>query len=122
MDPIAQQQIEAIREATLAILQTMGNQPTNETWYSLKLANSSMKYKIEKDLELPEGLVIEGTGQDLKIKYTEQTLSQVPVLNPAQKLELKAVHKEYAVWFVTILAVIFLMAWFYDILFKKWFR
>ena len=31
MDPIAQQQIEAIREATLAILQTMGNQPTNET-------------------------------------------------------------------------------------------
>ena len=31
MDPIAQQQIEAIREATLAILQTMGKQPTNET-------------------------------------------------------------------------------------------
>ena len=32
MDPIAQQQIEAIREATLAILQTMGNtQQTNET-------------------------------------------------------------------------------------------
>ena len=56
-----------------------------------------MKYKIEKDLELPEGLVIEGTGQDLKIKYTEQTLSQGPVLNPAQKLELKAVHNEYAV-------------------------
>ena len=123
MDPIAQQQIEAIREATLAILQTMGNtQQTNETWYSIKLKESSIKYKIEKDLELPEGLVIEWTGQDLKIKYTQQTLSQVPVLNPAQKLELKAVHKEYAVWFVTILAVVFLMAWFYDILFKKWFR
>jgi hypothetical protein len=56
-----------------------------------------MKYKIEKDIELPEGLVIEGTGQDMKIKYTEQTLSQVPILTPAQKLGLKAVHKEYSV-------------------------
>ena len=78
-----------------------------------------MKYKIEKDLELPEGLVIEGTWQDVKINYTDQTLSEVPILKPAQKLGLKAVHKEYAVSFLTILAVVFIMAWIYDVLFKK---
>lgn len=120
MDSSVDHQLQIIREATQAILQTTSSKPS----LTLLVDWEPQTYDVtQTTLILPKGLQVLGSWDSLKIDYlTGQSLTATPLLTWGQELELKAVHKEYGTTLVTLFWVVLLFAWAYDLLFKKFIK
>lgn len=74
-------------------------------------------------LILPKGLRVSGSWENLKIEFlTGQTLQQIPQLTGNQAELLQELGKDTLMGVGTLFAVVFVVAFLYDLLFKKLLR
>ena len=117
MDTSLESQLETIRLATLAMQQTLGQEKT----LTLKIEWSDEVYETSQTtLLLPKGLKVSGSWENLKIEYeTGLQYQPIPELTVAQENSLKELNNSFFTSFLTILWVVFLWAFFFDLLYKR---
>ena len=120
MDTQIEAQLDLIRNAVQVLLQNETQKPT--FWVQIEWSSELYQF-TQNPLILPRGLKVSGSWEDLKIEYeTGQELTQIPSISQDQKLELESANNQAMTTLFTGVAVLFVIGFLYDILFKKLIR
>lgn len=117
MDSSVDYQLQTIRDATQALLQTEGQ------WKSLTITIDWEQEVYETKQSffiLPKGLKVSGSWENLKIEFqTGQVLTEIPEVNTWTKEKLQELSEATNYSFLTMFGVFFVVAFLFDLLFKK---
>ena len=120
MDTQIEAQLDLIRNAVQVLLQNETQKPT--FWVQIEWSSELYQF-TQNPLILPRGLKVSGSWEDLKIEYeTGQELTDIPQISQDQKLELESANNQAMTTLFTGVAVLFVIGFLYDILFKKLIR
>ena len=120
MDTQIEAQLDLIRNAVQVLLQNETQKPT--FWVQIEWSSELYQF-TQNPLILPRGLKVSVSWEDLKIEYeTGQELTEIPQISQDQKLELESANNQAMTTLFTGVAVLFVIGFLYDILFKKLIR
>lgn len=117
MDASIDFQLQTIREATQALLQTQGQ------WAGLTIMvdwKDDVYQTNQTFLILPKGLTVLGSWEELKIDFeTWAMLTPVPILDEESFQKLDEAGNVMVHSLLTLFGVAFLVAFAFDLIFKK---